>query len=254
MMACHDWRGLEEDLRELSEEVVCLSVVPDSFGDHDVPLLERCFPDVCVPFKERSVIDLSRPPAEFVTRHHRKEARRALGKVTVDEHPEPLAFLDEWVELHKNLVERHSIRGIKAFSRAAFAAQLALPGAKILRAMCQGQAVGAQLWLIHNGVAYGHVLAFNELGYKLGAQYALYWYAIERMAQYARWCDIGGVAGLNEEGGQGLAWFKQGWTKETRTAYFCGRVFDRAKYASLVEAAGAEGSHYFPAYRSGEMR
>jgi hypothetical protein len=35
-----------------------------------------------------------------------------------------------------------------------------------------------------------------------------------------------------------------------RPAYFCGRIFDRQRYAELVAQSGQQHSAYFPAYRT----
>lgn len=251
ILACDDWAGLADDLDEL-DGLVSLTVVTDPFGDYDVAHLRRCFPDLCVPFKEHFVFDLTSAPLTHVSRHHRKEARQALRKLTMQEHPDPPAFLDEWMRLHAHLIARHHICGIRAFSREAFAQQLLLPGAKVTTASYEGRTVGAIIWLIHDHVAYGHVQGVDELGRRLGANYALYWFALEHFTQYADWINVAGVPGAIDAGA-GLAQFKRGWTQDTRTAYICGRVFDREAYARLVRAAGTEASRYFPAYRAGEM-
>lgn len=66
--------------------------------------------------------------------------------------------------------------------------------------------------------------------------------------------DLGAGAGIDDKGTDGLTRFKRGWSTGTRTAYFCGRVFDHAKYSELVRATSASATNYFPAYRAGEFR
>ena len=51
----------------------------------------------------------------------------------------------------------------------------------------------------------------------------------------------------------GLSQFKRGWSTGTRTAYFCGRIFDHKSYAEIVKAKGIAATTYFPAYRKGEF-
>jgi hypothetical protein len=250
LLHCRDWSRLRADLDGLQGRLVSVAAVPDPFGDHDVELLRECFGDRVIAFKEHFFTDMHRPLAETVSRHHRKYARKALQAVRVDVLPEPCAFLDDWVELHKTLIARHDIKGIRAFSRVAFAAQLGLPGIVVLRAMHGEHLVGAQLWLQHEQVAYGHVLAFSPLGYEVGAPYALYWSALEHFVGKVRWCSFAGVSGTDVQGAGGLGQFKRGWATGTRTAYFCGRILDRGRYDELARAAGREGSTFFPAYRS----
>jgi hypothetical protein len=52
----------------------------------------------------------------------------------------------------------------------------------------------------------------------------------------------------------GLDRFKQGWSTDFRTAYFCGRIFDRKKYEEIVRLRNVPATSYFPAYRVGEFR
>ncbi len=249
---CGDWSGLKQDLDDIGDELVSLTMVPDPYGDYDENYLRDCFKDLIVPFKQHYVIDMHRPIKDIVSRHHRKCARKAEEQIRTEVCLQPTEFLDEWVALHQNLVNRHGIKGIRAFSKQAFQQQLSAPGIVVLRALHGDETVGAQLWFLHKDVANGHVLAFSEKGYKLGATYALYWFALNYFADKARWCDIGGVPGLHEKqesGSNGLANFKEGWSTGRQTAYLCGRILNSAKYQEL-KALNREATGFFPAYRN----
>ncbi|PCI76903.1 MAG: hypothetical protein COB20_09475 [SAR86 cluster bacterium] len=246
---CGDWSGLKQDLDDIGEELTSLTMVPDPYGDYDEAYLRDCFKDLVVPFKQHYVVDMHRPLKDIVSRHHLKCARKADEHIRAEVCLHPAEFLDEWVALHQNLVNQHSIEGIRAFSKQAFQKQLSTPGMVVLRALHGDETVGAQLWFLHKDVAYGHVLAFNEKGYKLGATYALYWFALNYFADKARWCDIGGVAGLQENENSGLAQFKSGWSTGFRTAYLCGRILNSSKYQEL-SALNREAKGFFPAYRN----
>lgn len=52
----------KNDLDAIGDDLVCLSLVTDPFGEHDTDYLRQCFPDVVVPFKEHAVVDLSQSP------------------------------------------------------------------------------------------------------------------------------------------------------------------------------------------------
>ncbi len=252
LLVCRDWPGLLADLQELParRELVSLGVVPDPFGAHDAGLLGECFGDIVMPFKEHFVTDMRRPLIESVSRHHRKYARKALQQVQVELVADAPGFLDEWVELHRNLIARHHAEGIRAYSRRAFSIQLGIPGMVVLRATHGGTTVGAQLWFQQRRIAYGHVLAFNQLGYDMGAPYALYWFALEHFLGKVDWCTMGGVSGTDVALSGGLSQFKRGWASATRTAYFCGRIFDPTRYEELVKLHGRAPDGFFPAYRS----
>ncbi len=252
LFVCGDWTQLEADLDQV-EGLVCLSLVTDPFGKYDIGNLQRCFPDLVRPFKQHFVIDLSRPPETFVDSHHRRNARKAFSKLAVEK-CNPAAILDDWIDLYRTLVERHHITGLAAFSRESFAKQLAVPGIVAFRAVSDDTTVGMLLWYEQGNRAYYHLGAYNASGYELGASFALFDYSIKYFAQREfEWLSLGSGAGLGKSEASGLSRFKQGWSTGTRTAYFCGRVFDQEKYPEIVTALNMPTTKYFPAYRAGEF-
>jgi hypothetical protein len=250
LFACRDWSRLHADIEDLRSGLVSLALVADPFGDYDEAYLHRCFPDLVLPFKEHYVVDLTRPSQQVVSKHHRKYARKALRRVEVHVHPNPPDFLETWIALHDQLVAKHHITGIGAFSRSAFAEQLGTPGAVLQWASYQGEPVAAILYLEHGEVAYAHILGCSPVGYAQFALYGLLWCAIEHFRASAHWLDLMGVPGLADEGSEGIRQFKRGWTAETRMAWLCGSILDRPRYAELVEATGTAAATYFPAYRN----
>lgn len=257
LFACRDWARLGGDLSELEGGgLVSLALVADPFGDYSEGDLRRWFGDVCAPFKEHFVADLGRAPEQFVDAHHRRNARRALAAgLRVEALPDPAGALDEWCALYATLAERHDIRGLTGFSRDSFAAQLRVPGMTALRAARGGETVGMTLWYESRGVGYYHLGAYSPAGYELRASFALFWHALAHFADAGLgWLSLGAGAGLGGGGEDGLSRFKRGWSTGTRTAYFCGRVFDRRRYDELTRARGlSPASPYFPAYRAGEF-
>ena len=65
--------------------------------------------------------------------------------------------------------------------------------------------------------------------------------------------NLGGTAGVDADANQGLASFKRGWSWETRTALFCGKILNLSVYRELVQASHGEHRDFFPAYRQGEF-
>lgn len=253
LFACQDWSQLHADLADLGNELISLSLVADPFGEYDLAYLQRCF-DLVIPFKEHFVADLSFPINDIVRRKWRQYARKAQRQgICVERCQEPKQFLDEWVHLYSLLIDKHRITGYRAFSRRSFAQQLSVPGMVMFRARVERDVVGALLWYVQEKVAYAHLTACNPLGYKLKASYALYWSSIEHFAGECRWLDLGGRAGVQSRDTDGLSHFKRGWSTGTRTAYFCGRIFDRERYLEIAKAKGITNTGYFPAYREGEL-
>jgi len=251
IFSCEDWGGLDEDLRELAGELVAVALLADPFGGWTIETLEHCFADVLVHFKDHFVVELGPDPLRHVDPHHRRNAARAERELAVEEISDPVAFLDDWEALYTNLVRRHEIRGAARFSRASFAAQLAVPGLVALRASKEGATVGAALWYQQGDVAYYHLAAYNPQGYEHGASFALFARALELFAARGlAWVSLGAGAGASGNSDDGLSRFKRGWSTGTRPAWFGGRVLQPAAYEEL---AGAGRQSWFPAYRAGEF-
>lgn len=255
LFCCRSWDTLDADLEALAGDLVSLSLVSDPFADVDRAALERCFPDVARPFKEHFVVDLSRTPEHFVSDHHRRNVEQALDQVHVERVDEPAARLDDWTRLYDTLIRRHNISGITAFSREAFALQLQVPGVAVFRGVHQEKTVSMLIWYRQGDVAYYHLGAHSALGYDLVASFALFWKAIDhfRAQTGIRWLNLGAGAGARGDADDGLSRFKRGWATGTRTAYFCGRVFNRHQYEAAIAALGVGETDYFPAYRQGEF-
>jgi hypothetical protein len=156
--------------------------------------------------------------------------------------------------LYRVLTRRHGIRGLPAFSETSLTQQLLVPGIAVLKASRGAETVGATLWYRDRDIAYYHLGAYADAGYRLRASFALFWTALEAFAAAGvRWVDLGGAAGVRSGASEvdGLARFKQGWATGTRMAYFCARVFDTEIYDRLTGPAARD--DYFPAYRRGEF-
>lgn len=251
LFSCANWNGLAADLDELGRDLVSVAVAPDPFGDYDEHLLRKCF-DRVVPFKSHFVVDLSQT-GPLGVRHHRYYARKALRDVTVDVVSNPRDVLQDWIGLYDCLIQRHALKGLKAFSPQSFREQFEVPGLVLVRAATfDGTCVAAHLWYMDRDVAYSHLSATNDTGYHLRCPYALYSAALEYFRGKVRWVDLGGGAGVNSKE-DGLTTFKQGWSNCVKPAYFCGRILNPGYYAELVKATGTEAATYFPAYRSGEL-
>jgi hypothetical protein len=251
LFSCRDWSSLAADFGALRDDLVSVAMVPDPFGEYDVQLLRSCF-DRVVDFKSHFIIDFEGPERN-VSKHHRYYARKALRDVQIDICANPEEFLQDWIILYNCLIERHNMKGIKAFSPRSFARQLQVPGLVIFRASTpDGQSVGAHLWYVQGNVAYSHLAAVNELGYKFNSAYAIYDAAIEYFKGKVRFMDIGAGAGSNSKD-DGLTKFKEGWANGQKNAYFCGRILNSERYRELVETTRTKESTYFPAYRHGEL-
>jgi hypothetical protein len=249
-LACQDWSMLASDLDHRRHELVSFAATPDPFGAFTLADLQRAFPDHLQHFKEHHIADLHRPLQDIVSTHHRRQAEKALRQVDVECTAQPLQSLDEWTRLFDMAAAKFHITGMRAFSRAAFARHLALPGVFMSLARHQGEVIAAHIQMVHGDAAYAHLAAQNDTAYKLGAAFALYHAEVQYFADKVRWIDWGGEVGLAKDGR--LSSFKRGWSTETRPVYFGGRIFDRERYDAMARARQIGATGYFPAYREGE--
>jgi hypothetical protein len=252
LFACKDWTRLHEDLEHIGSDLVSLALVTDPFSGVTPAYLEQCF-DLVKPFKTHNVADLSQPLESFLSKDYRYNARKSLKEMDVEICCQPTQYVGDWTRLYGNLIKRHHIRGLNAFSPKCFETQLNIPGMVMVLGRREGEIVGATILLIHDQVAYTHLSAFTDTGYRMRAAYGIRWKAFVFLQEKGiRYLDNGGGAGITEDHRDGLAQFKRGWSNERRIVFFCGRVFDQQKYESICQQYQIASVDYFPAYRAGE--
>src|SRR5207302_6865806 len=139
--------------------------------------------------------DLKGDPDKFLSEHHRRNVRKALRTVVVTHCETPASFADEWSQLYMQLIRRHASRGIPALSERALREQLGVPGLEMFHASVGGRTAGIVLWLLQNEIAYYHLGAYNEAGYRERASFALFRTALNFFAaRNIRWLSLGAGA------------------------------------------------------------
>src|SRR5437764_8540564 len=230
LFCCTDWTRLAADIEEIKDRYVTISLVVDPFAPVTTVDLSRYF-QLVQSFKKHFIIDVTDSTDRHVHRHHRYYARRALRQIQVRLVDDPRACLDDWMRLYQILVERHHLRGIKAFSKTAFATQFNVPGLVIFKASRNGRTIGLHLWYLQSGVAYSHLSASDYEGYSLRAAYALHWSAIQEFkrnhAQELRCIVLSEYAGATEDGRNGLSIFNRIWATCENLKNFSGDIFHR---------------------------
>jgi hypothetical protein len=254
LFTCQDWSKIPQDLKELEGDLVSLALVTDPFGDFCSNSLHEYFMDRAIPFKEHFVVDLNQPLSSHVSENHRRNAKKAFEKITVEVCKNPLDVLDDWVELYSALIKRHKIMGIARFSKIAFIKQFHVPGIIVMKALFSGTPVGMVIWYTYNDRGYYHLSAYNDLGYELKASFAVFWHSMEYFSEKLNWLDLGAGPGLTIDGKDGLSRFKRGWSTETKTVFFCGRILNPDKYEEIIKSKNIPDTNYFPSYRLGEFK
>jgi hypothetical protein len=249
ILCSSDWGSLANAFDGLQDELVSLVAVPDPLGDHDLTLLKDIFPHLTVPYKEHYVVELQEDPMAKICDHHRRNVVRGERGVTVERRAIGHEVREAWLALYGNLISRHKIKGMQAFSPSTFDRMLTVPGITPFCASTGGNIVGIVLCAETFPKVYYHLGAYSDAAYELRASYALFSYIIQYYASAGfAWLSLGSGPGARPEADDGLSRFKRGWTQESRTAYLCGRIFDQSAYYGICNDLGAA-ADFFPAYR-----
>lgn len=234
---------LDKDFSTLKKHnIISLVLVADTFFS---PAQERLrdFFDHVVEFKEHYLCNLSEN--NEYSSHHRYEVKRALKSLEVRK-IDFKDFIEEWIKLYQNLIDKHEIKGIQAFSREYFL-ELQNTNPLMFGAFIDETLVSSHLWFEYSGYGYSHLAASNEIGYKLSAAYPV----IDASLKYFResgvkMVDLGGDSGITDTKGK-LTFFKKGFSNMSKFCYLCGKIIDKSIYDQLSLNLDTK---YFPAYRA----
>lgn len=239
LLCCETWSGLPADVSAL--DGVSFTAVTDPLAPEGAQYGR--------PFKSHFLARLDDDPQSFVHANHRRKARRALERCSVElERPETL--LGEWIGLYGHLSDKHDISDLRSFSYSSFELLLQVPGMQAFVARREGVAIAATLILVEGKRAYYHLGASSADGYAIGASFGLFWTALNHLREAGiRVLCLGSSVGLSNQA-DGLSRFKAGWSNDEAQSYLITRVLDRSAYDTLSQGRTVD---YFPAYRAGEF-
>ena len=232
--------GLE---RLRAAELVSLALVPDPVTSPSPAALADAF-EICRPFKTHFLIDRDAGPVRF-TKNHRWSVRKSLQHCSFEQ-VDLRAHLDLWQKLYQHTVRRHGVTGIQDFALSYFRALAEVTEVTALAARHAGEIIAMILWVRNGDIVYAHLEGGSPEALQTHATYGLIAAANEHFAG-CRIIHLGGAAGLDAEGGDGLAHFKRGFANREATAYFCAHRLDADRYAAL--AGDQPKTSFFPAYR-----
>lgn len=250
LMACKNWLGVEADIANLDDQYASFTMVADPLGSYSPDLLQSAFPDLCTVFKYHYIIDLQSDYTRTYSSTHKRNAKKARKSLSICREDTPVDVLDPWIEMYQNLVQRHQITGVSAFSSHAFFEQLQTSGIIVYTARMGAKLVGMILFYEMAGHVYYHLGAYLQEGYDNKASFGIFDEAIHDFSQAGYgFLNMGGGAGAEENAEDGLSRFKRGWASHSRPAYLCGKILNRSVYNTLVQKRGGVHSGFFPAYR-----
>jgi len=241
-------RLIAEDFSALSAAgAVSLTFVIDALQP-DTDWFRGCF-DYVQPFKRHCLVD-HRVGTPSTSPHHQYEVRRALVNKCETQAFALMDHLNEWTELYDNLLRRHELTGIHAFSQSYFQQIAQMPELLCMGAFRCGAMLSCHLWMTHGNFAYSHLSASSEEGYSCGASYVVCQHSID-MLSGCDVIDLGGVPGVSDSTREGLARFKRGFTNAESQNWICGKILRQDVYDKLCTERNVEATSesYFPAYR-----
>ncbi len=251
LFSCGSWEDLGSDLSSFPEHTVAFSMVTDPLGDFTDADLQSVFTDLCRPFKQHYILDLEKDVSPVIASNHLRNAKKALKTLQIEACPQPSLQVEAWTDLYANLIKRHQIKGISAFSRAAFQKQFETPGLIVYQAMLEDNLAGMVMFYEMDNAVYYHLAAYTDDGYAHRASFGIFYKAIQDFqSKNLKWLNMGGGAGMTDSDENGLVRFKKGWTSETRTAWLCGKVLHKPAYQMLSKQNPHASDTFFPAYRS----
>lgn len=250
LFSCGDWNRLEEDILELDKEMVSVVLVTDPFAPITQEKLKEIF-SFCKLYKEHCVTDFSQSINTSVSKRTIKHAVRALKQIVVERSLNPVEHINEWILLFDHLIQRHNIKGIRAFSEKSFNQLFRIPGFELFVARAGEEIVGAEVFLRQGLFGYAHLVAISPLGYRLNASYALDWTAIQYFSKILVCLDHGSGSD-NNPADDGLLQYKRRWATDMRPVFLCGKVINQKAYNEIVSDKVIKDTEYFPAYRLGE--
>jgi len=214
-----------------------VALVTDSFGAYEEALLRASFHRVLA-FKQHFVADLTQPLETSTSANHRRNARAALRRLTVDVPANREACLDDWCALYERLAAERRIVGIRRFS-APFVRGPVSPAGPRRAAGARGRRHGRHAPLAARRSSRAQppfrskcprVRAVRRLRAALARPRAL--------CRQVRWLHLGAGPGVTAQADDGVSSFKRGWATGTRPAYFCGRICAPERYRELVRVSG----------------
>ena len=250
--SCFNWNALTDDVELLRNEgFVSLVMITDPMHSVKAEAQHDLF-DISRLFKMSFVAELNGSLEKCASKHHQYYAGKASKKLEVKVLAAPLEDLEGWYGLYSNLIHRHTITGVRRFSKESFSLLFQMPGVFLFTAYLSNMLVGAQIMILQDDVAYAHLSAFTEEGYIQGASYLLDWATLEFMQGKVRAINWGSGLGGSDGTTGGLADYKKGWSSTLKPSYLYGSILNRDLYTKLMNKSNAVNSPYFPGYRHNE--
>ncbi|MEM4380264.1 MAG: GNAT family N-acetyltransferase [Thermoplasmatales archaeon] len=240
--------GLIEDLKNVHGAYQCfygvLSPWIQIVEEKEIAEFELFFQ-----YKDHFFTDLNQELWSTLPNTHKRLIKKSEKKVSVNL-AYPNNVLDDWVQLYKNLIRRHQITGLTAFSDQTLRSFLLIPGAFVYAAYLDNQICGIAIFYPHDHLVYYHLAAYSDQGYQVSASYAIFWKAIRDFKQLGfRALHLGGVPGVYASE-SGLQRFKKGWATGCVRSFFCGKVLNKEQFELTRQMSGsASVTDYFPPYR-----
>jgi hypothetical protein len=247
------------DLEDLahSQELVSITLVTDPTVDMSLQLnlVQSGYFDIVRPYKTHFIADLNAYSEAALPATHRRHLRACRQKpISVKVCTEALSeeLKTAWCEkLYPNLIARHAITGMAAFSASALLTQLSVPGLVTAYACSTDNdtdVLGMCVFYVCGDTAYYHLGAYSDTGYQTSCSYAIFDAAFTYLRNTGvSQVFLGSGAGI-DTASDGLLRFKSGWATRSAENWILGKICSRQDYERL--SVGKTATTYFPSYRN----
>lgn len=239
----HDWWGLELETAHKILTGISLTLITDPLIKIDEFIISQF--DYAKKYKTHYLVNLKKElQFEDEVLNKVNEFNSTGYEVKIKISTESIA--QQFWKLYQNLIKKHNITGIAAFSEQSIIKQFQVPGIVVFEASKDKGPVCIRTFYIQGDNVYYHLGASNHKGYGIQASYAIHYEAIRFFKQLGlNYLVLGGTTdGANAAG---LERFKKLWANETRTNYILGKILNKEIYDILSKDKTGD---YFPLYRS----
>lgn len=227
------------DLFAPPRDAITTTVITNPLGNNSTMIGED--------YKLHAVAECNLFRMAILPENHRRNIKKcqvqALTLVSIS----PADNADDLINLYPNLIKRHNINGVTAYTPDQLRTLLKVPGAVLFKVRCvEYGIVNVSLFYIYKDDAYYHLSCQSDHGYKINSNFLMMYDAI----RFFKSLGLNRVEiGSHPDGAinDGLARFKTGFSTCTLPNQIFKYIHKPDIYAKLCVDRDLNG--YFPAYR-----
>jgi len=177
----------------------------------------------------------------------RNTIKRALEKVEIRQSKD----IDKFQELYNATMKKNGASDFYYFSKKYYEELIKNKSVELYECLHDGQVIAMGFFMFGNDIAHYHLSANTDISYKLNTNYALLHHLFEvAKTKGIKYFLLGG--GITSNNNDSLLKFKQKFSKETKSFYISGKIYNEEVYKAynnLWKEQSSEDIKYFLKYR-----